>query len=187
MVKMTMTVGSSSVARSREQGQQRDAFLPRPRRGTIPPPGRSRRRRSAAGRSRRSARVAPAPPRRVRRAMAAAPAAPACDRRAQFGARASGRCRLERVDEAGLAGQRRALGSDRRQGQEIAHRRASSRGSSPARRNEDLPAPEAPRIAMSRGGAAALKPRSRSMASTIGASRPKKMPASSASSGFRPR
>ena len=33
-----------------------------------------------------------------------------------------------------------------------------SRGRSPARRNDDLPAPEAPRIASSRGGAPALKP-----------------------------
>jgi hypothetical protein len=61
------------------------------------------------------------------------------------------------------------------------------RGSSPARRNDDLPAPEAPRITSRRGGAAIFRPRSRSVASTIGASRPKKTPASTFSSGFRPR
>ena len=67
--------------------------------------------------------------------------------------------------------------------QEIASSRAS-RGSRPARRNDDLPAPEAPRITNSRGGARSRRPRSRSVASMIGASRPKKTPASTASSGF---
>jgi hypothetical protein len=69
------------------------------------------------------------------------------------------------------------------------HLRSSraSLGNSPALRNDDLPAPEAPRITKSRGAAPSRKPRSLSSASTIGASRPKKMPASSASSGLRPR
>ena len=62
-----------------------------------------------------------------------------------------------------------------------------SRGKRPARRNDDLPAPDAPRMTRSRGGVVSRNPRSRSSASTIGASRPKKMPASSASSGRRPR
>jgi RNA polymerase primary sigma factor len=61
------------------------------------------------------------------------------------------------------------------------------RGRRPARRNDDLPAPDAPRITSSRGGAASRSPRNRSSASMTGASRPKKMPASSASSGLRPR
>ena len=55
-----------------------------------------------------------------------------------------------------------------------------SLGNRPARRKLDLPAPDAPSTTISRGGAASVRPRSRSMASMTGASRPKKMPASSA-------
>jgi hypothetical protein len=89
----------------------------------------------------------------------------------------------ERVDEAGLAG-RSGRTTDR--GMNCVSSRFSL-GRRPARKNDDLPDPEAPRIAINRGGAATLRPRRRSMASTIGASRPKKMPASDASCGFKPR
>ena len=63
----------------------------------------------------------------------------------------------------------------------------ANRGSRPARRNDDLPAPDAPRMTSNRGGGASCRSRSRSSASMTGASRPKKMPASSASSGNSPR
>jgi hypothetical protein len=76
----------------------------------------------------------------------------------------------------------RTIGSDRK----LRSSRAS-RGRRPARRNDDLPDPDAPSTTMSRGAGASRSARSRSSPSTIGASRPKKMPASSASSGSRPR
>ena len=50
----------------------------------------------------------------------------------------------------------------------------------PARRNDDLPAPEAPSSTYSRGDTPSAWPRSLSMASTRGASRPKNTPASGA-------
>jgi hypothetical protein len=50
-----------------------------------------------------------------------------------------------------------------------------------------LPAPEAPRMATTLGGAKSLKSRSLSSPTAVGPPRPKKMPASSAWRGSRPR
>ena len=50
----------------------------------------------------------------------------------------------------------------------------ASLGINPARKNDDLPAPEAPRITNNRGGGLSLSPRSRSRPITVGPSRPKK-------------
>ena len=63
----------------------------------------------------------------------------------------------------------------------------SSRGQSPARRNDDLPAPEAPRMTSRRGSLRDASPRSASMPrSDIGAA-PKNTAASSGSSASSPR
>ena len=186
MVKMTMTVGSSPAARSASNAR-RDSLSSRPSArnnssawsiATTKAGGRSdsspatRRAAAAWTSSASSGRKAPAP------ACAAARRSARESRRQDCG---------ERVDEAGLAGQRRALGTDHRQGNEL--RVVAVRASAGARRAGTTTCPR-PRRRGSPSIAAALparSPRSRSMASTIGASRPKKMPASSASCGFKPR
>ena len=58
-------------------------------------------------------------PRHVRRAAAAARSRPACVASRSIGAAMCRQDRRERVDQAVLAGQRRALGPDHRQGQEL--------------------------------------------------------------------
>ena len=61
------------------------------------------------------------------------------------------------------------------------------RGSKPARRNEDLPAPEAPRITYRRSTPRSRTRRRWSTARTMAASRPKKTAASGSSNADRPR
>ena len=185
MVKMTMTVGSSPAARSASKASKSLALLPtlgaeqflrlvdrddESRRPFGLVAGDASRRRRERVQPATAAR--PEPP----------PARPRADPRGIAPAGCAASALTRPVSPVSAARSGRITGK----GMNCASSR-SSLGRRPARRNEDLPAPEAPRIANNRGGAPARSPRSRSMASTIGASRPKKMPASSASCGFRPR
>ena len=62
-----------------------------------------------------------------------------------------------------------------------------NRGHSPARKNQDLPAPEAPKMTNRRSTPRSREPRSASSPRTIAASRPKNTAASSGSNAFSPR
>ena len=93
---------------------------------------------------------------------------------------------VDGVGQAEFAGEHRALGAHDVHGQELRSSRRSL-GSSPARRNDDLPAPDGPRITNSDSTPLVRMPRSTSRPRRIWASRPKNTAASASSSGAHPR